>query len=589
MSTRPDADQTAVAAAQDRRQALEERWKVWQPRTIPQLIDTVAAEHPDRPYVLTDERTYTYADIAAWSIRLAAGLAAQGIGPGDHVAVDLANYPQTVALKYATGRLGAVTVSINFLLRQQELGYVLRQSRAKLLVTMDHFRDLDYLAALDGLAPGWESGNFDGLPDLTAVFVHRTGQAGASGAARPVRTLDDLVESGRHISDAEILDRTAAVDPQSVSDLLYTSGTTGAAKGAMLVHDAVLRTAYACAYTRAMDDGYRIGFAMPIYHVFGYVEATMSVPWVGGAICPKPTFDATDLLGAVARHGLNELMAVPAMTAPMLDEARRAAEAGNPYDLSTLRTMFSSGAAHRPGMFQEMKDVLGVDRLFTAYGQTETTASTTCCQPGDVPETLQTTLGCHKHAGIAGDPELGGVLARYKAVDPEGKEVAPGEIGALIVRGPIVTRGYFDKPAETAELIDENGWLHTGDLGTFDEHGYIKLTGRKKESYRCGGELVLPSEVEEVLGQVEGVAAAHVVGLPHERMGEVGCAWIVPSDAANPPDPDAVIAFAKERLARFKVPATVLFTSAADVPMTVTGRVKKFELVARALRELGRS
>ncbi|WP_211210864.1 AMP-binding protein [Sporichthya polymorpha] len=577
MSARPDTDQVAVAEAAERRQALEDRWKIWQPRTIPQLIDTVADEHPDRPYVLTDERAYSYADIAAWSVRLAAGLASQGIGPGDHVAVDLANFPETVALKYAVGRLGATTVSINFLLRQEELGYVLRQSRAKLLITMDTFRDLDYLAALDGLAPGWESGDFTGLPDLTGVFVHPTG-ARAAGRGR---SLDALVESGGHISNTEVLARTGAVDPHSVSDLLYTSGTTGAAKGAMLTHDGVLRTAYASAYTRAMDDGYRIGFAMPIYHVFGYVEATMSVPWVGGAICPKPTFDAADLLGAVGRHQLAELMAVPAMTAPMLDEARSGS-----YDLGSLTTMFSSGAAHRPGMFAEMKEVLGVSRLFTAYGQTETTASTTCVQPGDSVDTLQTTLGCHKPAGIAGDPALGGVLARYKVVGPQGEELPPGEIGALIVRGPIVTRGYFDKPAETAELIDAEGWLHTGDLGSFDEYGYIRLTGRKKESYRCGGELVLPSEVEEVLSGFPGVAAVHVVGIPHDRMGEVGCAWIVPADPGQVPEPEALIAHCKERLARFKVPAAVLFTAAGDIPMTVTGRVKKFELVARAVREL---
>ncbi len=408
----------------------------------------------------------------------------------------------------------------------------------------------------------------------------RTGQGGGERG----RTVEDLVAEGKNVSDAEILARTGEVDPNAVSDLLYTSGTTGMAKGAMLTHDAVLRTGYACAYTRAMDDGYRIGFAMPIYHVFGYVEATMSVPWVGGAICPKPSFDAVDMLASVSRHQLNELMAVPAMTAPMLDEARK-----NSYDLTSMTTMFSSGAAHRAGMFAEMREVFGVERLFTAYGQTETTASTTCVMPGDSVETLQGTLGCHKPAGLAGDPELGGVLARYKAVDPAGNEVPPGEIGALIVRGPIITQGYFDKPAETAELIDPDGWLQTGDLGTFDEYGYLRLTGRKKESYRCGGELVLPSEVEEVLGAFPGVAAAHVVGLPHERMGEVGCAWIVPVDPDDLPDPAAMVAFCKERLARFKVPAAVLFTAAADIPLTVTGRVKKFELVERATRQLARS
>ncbi|HEX3612344.1 MAG TPA: AMP-binding protein [Sporichthyaceae bacterium] len=572
-------DPAVVAAAAARREALEGRWRTWVPRSIPQFLDVVAAAHPERPYVITDGRVWTYGDIAAESIRLAAGLAAQGIGPGDHVAVDLANFPATVALKYATGRLGAVSVSINFLLREQELGYVLRQSRAKLLITMDRFRDLDYLAALDGLAPGWEDGRQSGLPDLRAVFVHPTGQADRPRG----RTLADLVEAGRSIADAEVLERTRSVDPQSVSDLLYTSGTTGAPKGAMLVHDAVLRTAYASAYTRAFDDGHRICFAMPIYHVFGYVEATMAVPFVAGAICPRVVFTAPDMLGAVQAHRIDELMGVPAMTGPMLEEAR-----ANSYDLSSVRAVFSSGATHPPGMFAALREAFGAQNVFTAYGQTETTASTTCLQPGDPLEAAQGTLGCQKPAGIAGDPTLGGVLAVYRAVDAAGNDVPAGEIGALIVRGPIVSRGYYDKPAETAELIDPEGWLRTGDLGSIDADGYLCLTGRQKESYRCGGELVLPSEVEAVLLEHPAVAAAHVVGIPHERMGEVGCAWVVPNDPGAL-DGEDLTAHCAARLARFKVPAVVLFAKVDELPMTSTGKVQKFVLVERALREIGQS
>ena len=162
----------------------------------------------------------------------------------------------------------------------------------------------------------------------------------------------------------------------------------------MLTHDAVLRTAYASAHTRAFDEGYRILFALPIYHVFGYVEATVAVVFAGGAICPKPMFDADDMLSSVARYRIDEMMAVPAMTTLLLEQAERSR-----YDLRTLTTVFSSGAAHRPGMFADMRRVLGAERLFTAYGQTETTASTMCVQPGDSLETLQTTLGCHKPAG----------------------------------------------------------------------------------------------------------------------------------------------------------------------------------------------
>jgi fatty-acyl-CoA synthase len=396
------------------------------------------------------------------------------------------------------------------------------------------------------------------------------------------RPLEDLIKLGESISNEAVFERTAAADPFATSDLLYTSGTTGMAKGVMLQHDAVLRTAYASAYTRAFQDGRRVLFALPIYHVFGYVEATVAVLFVGGAICPHPIFDAGKLLRDVGRHQLNELICVPAMTTVVLAEAQSAE-----YDLSSLITMFSSGAAHRPDVWAQILDILRVDELFTAYGQTETTASTLCTAPGDPIERLMTTNGGPKPAGVAGDPGLGGLLAAYRVVNARtGLDVPPGEVGELIVRGPMVTKGYYKKPEETATVLDREGWLRTGDLGRFDEHGYLTLTGRTKESYRCGGELVVPREVELVLEAYPGVRAAHVVGIPHPRMGEVGCAWIVP-DGPDKPDPAALIAYCGTRLARFKVPAVVLFTETEELPVTVTGRVQKFRLTERALATLG--
>lgn len=546
-----------------RRAALEARYPVWTPRTTAQQLDVTAAEFPDRPAILGD-RTVTYTELRDWSVRLAAGLISIGVRPGDHVAVDMANFPEVVALKYAVARVGAVSVSINFLLRHEELRYVLRQSDATVLITMDRFRDMDYLDALDRIAPGWERGaGGSALPLLREVFV-----MGATGRGR---SLDDLLALGAAVDDEEVLARTAAADPLAPSDLLYTSGTTGEAKGVLLQHDAVLRTAYASAYTRAFQDGRRILFALPIYHVFGYVEATVAALFVGGAICPWAVFDADRMLRSVATHRIDELICVPAMTTVVLEKAR----AGN-YDLTSLSTMFSSGAAHQPAMWQEMVDVLGVDEVFTAYGQTETTASTLCTQPGDPLDRLQGTNGCPKPGGVAGE------LAVYRVVDPDtGAELPAGEVGELVVRGPLVTKGYYNKPAETAAGFLPDGWLRTGDLGRFDDQGYLVLTGRRKESYRCGGELVIPGEVEAVLAGHPAVLAAHVVGVPHERMGEVGCAWIVAA-TEDRPDPAELIAYCKERLARFKVPASVLFVEATDVPTTVTGRVQKFQLAQRA-------
>jgi fatty-acyl-CoA synthase len=564
----------------ERRAALDTRYPSWTPRTTAQFLDVAAGEFADRPLVFGDTRDYTYREIADWSRRLAAGLIALGTRPGDHIAVDLTNLPETVALKFAVARVGAVSVSVNYLLRHHELGYVLRQSDATVFITMDRFRDLDYLDALDRLAPGWDTqpdgaaGGTD-LAALRHVFVHPM-----AGPPTRGRTLTDLIELGRHISDAEVDARTAAVDPDSTSDLLYTSGTTGDAKGALLRHDAVLRIAYSSVYTRALDDGRRVMYALPIYHVFGYVEGLIAVLFVGGAICPHASFDADKMLRDVARHRIDEIIAVPAMTSVLLERAR-----GRDYDLSPLRIMFSSGSAHPTAMWQDMIQTLGVSELFTGYGQTETTASTLCMRAGDPLERLIGTVGTAKLAGSAGDPELGGLLAQYKVLHTDtGADLPEGQTGELVVRGPVVTPGYYNKPAETVAAFTADGWFRTGDLGHFDEHGYLRLTGRKKESYRCGGELVLPAEVEQALASYPGVVAVHVVGIPHPRMGEVGCAFIVPGP--DRPAPEELIAYCMTRLARFKVPKHVLFIQADQVSVTATGRVRKFELVERAIKEL---
>lgn len=548
---------------------LERHWGPWTPRTTAQVLDHVASRHPDRPFIVSDDEVLTYGETVARSIRLAAGLRAAGVRSGDHVAVVMANYAETILLKFAVARLGAVSVSINFLLRGDDLRYVLRQSRSKVLITMDRFRGLDYLGELDALAPGWEALPCDELPDLERCFVFQTGEGTRPGPS----SYDDLVALGADIADAEVLEQTDAVDPDSTSDLLYTSGTTGRSKGVMLHHDAVVRTGYASAYTRAFPDRYRILHALPIYHVFGYVEATIGVLFVGGSVVPHTTFDAHAMLSAVGRHGPDEIMCVPAMTVALLEQAE-----AKVYDLSSLSTLFSSGAAHPPEMWTHMVERFGVDRLFTAYGQTETTASTMCTLAGDPLDRLRDTNGTVKPAGAAGDPALGGSLAVYRAVDPlTGVEVSRGQVGELQARGPIMTRGYFDKPTETAELFTADGWMRTGDLGHIDEQGYLVLTGRQKDSYRFGGELVQPGDVERVLLEHPGVAEAYVMGIPNLRFGEVGCACVVLTPGHEVAEQE-LIEFCRDRLARFKVPAHVLFMRSEELPRTVTGKVQKFKM-----------
>lgn len=565
----------------ERRNALEDRYAPWTARTTAQLFDRWATSDPDRPFVLGQDAEFSYGQMREYSLRLAAGLAAVGVRPGDRVAVDMANFADLIALKLATARVGAVSVAINFLLRRDELAYVLEQSEASVLITMDQFRELDYLQCLDSIVPGWEhGGGTDRLPLLRHVFV------------RPVETptpargapLSCLAEAGAGLPDAVVDALTQRIDPASVSDILYTSGTTGQSKGVMLVHDSIVRMAYGSAYARVFQDGRRIAYALPMYHVFGYIEGMMAAVIVGGAVVPSITFEPEAMLEAVARHRVDELLAVPAMTARLLD----AAQTGR-YDLTHLSTVFSSGGAHAPQMWPRMVEVFGVDELFTAYGQTETTASTVCTLAGDPVTRLQTTNGTIKPAGAAGDPALGGGLAAYKVISPDtGEELPAGEIGEFIARGPAISPGYFNKPAETAQAITADGWLRTGDLGRIDADGYLVLTGRIKESYRFGGELVLPSEVEGVLCRHPTVAAAYVVGVPHERMGEVGCAFVVAAEGAVIAEAE-LLAHCADLLARFKVPAHVLVIDESQVPVTVTGRVQKFLLAEQAIEVLGKA
>ena len=546
--------------------------------TIAQALDRATLEFSARPLVITDSRSYSYQDIQNWSRALAAGLVACGVQAGDHVALLLANFPEFVAIKFAIARIGAVAVPINCALKGQELSYILEQSDSKVLITMDRLRDRNYLDDFDVLAPGWEqSGGGTRWPALRHIFVHGTEGEPRAGAI----SLHQLTAMGTPDSRAETGWRESSGDPNFRSDVIYTSGTTGLPKGVMLSHDMILRAAYASAYTRAFEDGRRILFSLPMYHVFGYVECLVACTFVGGAIVPQVFFDATQMLEAAALHRATEMVCVPMMTLKLLEVAR-----AKGFDGSSLLAMFNSGGVSPATIWQDIRSLLGAREVLTAYGMTETTASTTCTQPEDPDSYLLNTNGRLKFAGVAGDPALAGVLALYKTIDPvNGADLPVGTSGELVVRGPIVTTGYYKKPEETRAAFNAQGWLHTGDLGCITPEGYLCLTGRLKETYRCGGEMVMPREIEELLNDHPLVSQALVVGIPDEKMGEIGCICVVPA-GQRLPEAQELIDLCTARLARFKVPRHVVFMSAEEVPLTATGRPQKFKLAEIAKQRL---
>ena len=565
----------AFGTVAERQAALWRRYPAWQPRTLEQLFDAVAAEFPERPYVVTEGRSWSYREIRQWSERIAAGLLAAGVRPGDHVGLLLANYVEFIAVKIGIARAGAVAVPINFLNRRDELGYVLQQSDAVLLITMDRFRDLEYLRFLDELAPGWESGGGGAaFPRLRKVVVFPTGSAPLRAGATPLAGFGDAAPAWTPVAHAA----------GANSDIIYTSGTTGSPKGVMLTHDMMLRAAFGSAYTRAFEDGRRIVFALPMYHVYGYVEGMLSVLFVGGAIIPQLKFDVADTLRAIERTRATDVLLVPTMSLMLVEVLRQDPRR---HDLASLHSVLSSGGRSPSYLWQQIFDLLGPHELTTGYGMTEVTASSTVTRPDDPMERLLTTNGRLRDVGPAGDPAFGGRLVDYRVIDPDsGREVAPGAVGELQARGLGVTAGYYNKPDATAAAFTDDGWLHTGDLGRIDAEGYLVLAGRLKESYRCGGEQVLPTEIEDLLVTHPAVLQAHVVPVPDDRMGEVGAVFVVLREQPAVA-PAELIAFCAERLARFKVPRHVLPIRAEDIPVTPSGRARKFLLVQRACAALG--
>ncbi|MEU3457313.1 class I adenylate-forming enzyme family protein [Micromonospora sp. NPDC006766] len=371
--------------------------------------------------------------------------------------------------------------------------------------------------------------------------------------------------------------RLGAADPAATCDVLYTSGTTGNPKGVVLTHDMLTRTAYGSAYSRAFGDGHRVVFSLPMYHVYGYVEGMLAVTYAGGAIVPQLAFGAQTTIDGIAGHSADDVLLIPTMTMALIDRLE-----ADPRELPSLTTMISSGGYSPPWLWERIRDVFGEVELTTGYGMSETTATTTLTEPGGPDERVRSTNGRMRPAGCAGDPALGGLLVEYRLADPAtGETVRPGEVGELLARGPGITPGYYRKPEETAAAFDADGWFRSGDLATIDDQGFVSLVGRAKDVYRCGGEQVVPKEIEDVLTSHLGVMHAHVVPLRDDRMGEVGVAWVVRREESTV-DEEELRAFCADRLARFKVPRHVLFTSVKDVPVTPSGRPRKFLLAERA-------
>jgi acyl-CoA synthetase (AMP-forming)/AMP-acid ligase II len=505
-----------------------------------------AARFGDAEAVVDGGRRITFRELVADTRRVTGGLLDLGLAPGERAAVWSPNrYEWLVAALGILGAGGAL-VPVNTRFKSEEVRYILDRSGARVVFTVGEFLGSDYAATVAKLRGD--------LPQLAAVV-------GLDGASAADESLADFQARSDTVDPAAIDARIAEVGPGDVSDVLFTSGTTGAPKGVLMTHAQTLRQFSDWCDMAGLREGDRYMIVNPFFHMFGYKAGCLASLIRGATIIPKPVFEVDDLLETVAAESVTVFPGPPTVYQSILDHSDR-----DRYDLSSLRVAVTGAADIPVELIRRMHEELPFQLIITGYGLTEA-GTLTATGPDDDFETIATTVGSAR-------PGL-----ELRIVDDEGVPVPTGDAGEVVVRGYSVMRGYLDDPAATASTIDGDGWLHTGDLGTLDERGNLRIVGRKKDMFIVGGFNAYPAEIENLLLGHPAVARAAVVGMPDERLGEVGMAFVVRAPGASL-TPDELVAWSRETMANYKVPRAVELVD--ELPVNAAGKVEKEVLRARA-------
>jgi acyl-CoA synthetase (AMP-forming)/AMP-acid ligase II len=514
-------------------------------QTIPRLVQAAAESFAERPAVEENGVATSFRELWETGLDATRAFCAAGIERGDRIAIWAPNMREWIVAAIGLQCAGAVLVPLNTRLKGAEAGYILRKSGARILLTLGEFLGVNYVEALSD----------EELPQLETIVVLR-------GAADGAATWSDFLATGTGVSRESALERALAVEPDDLSDILFTSGTTGHPKGVMTCHGQNLRAFEAWSELATLRDGDRYLIVNPFFHAFGYKAGWLSCIMRGATALPHAVFDVDEVLQRVGRERISVLPGPPTLYQSFLAHPDRSR-----YDLSSLRVAVTGAAAVPVELIHRMRDELGFETILTAYGLTESSGMVSMCRPDDDPETISTTSG----------RAIPGVEAR--CVDRDGKEVPRGDPGEVVVRGYNVMQGYFDDAEETSNAIDADGWLHTGDIAVMDERGNLRITDRIKDMFIMGGFNCYPAEIENLMFASGQFAQVAVIGVPDERMGEVGMAFVVPAPG-HAPSPEGVIAWCREHMANYKVPRRVEIVDA--LPTNASGKVTKFVLRERA-------
>lgn len=521
--------------------------------TIYDNLTATAHRHPDAEALVSCHQglRYSYAEFLSATGEVARGLMALGVQQGDRVGIWSPNRAEWVLVQYATAAIGAILVNINPAYRTSELEYALCQSGVSLLISARSHATSDYEALYAEVA--------ERVPTRRVIWLGDTERAG---------DWFELLERAAAVGADSLRQRAAGLDPNDPINIQYTSGTTGYPKGATLTHRNILNNGFfvgeRCRYT----PGDRVCIPVPFYHCFGMVLGNLACTTHGACmVIPSAGFGPTAVLEACEAERCTSLYGVPTMFIALLSHEDFAA-----YDLSSLRTGIMAGS---PCPVEVMKRVVAdmhMDEVTICYGMTETSPVSTQSTHDDPIESRVTTVGrVHPHVEI-------------QVVDPDSGECVPrGEPGELLTRGYSVMQGYWNDPERTAEVIDADGWMHTGDLAIMDADGYLRIVGRIKDLVIRGGENIYPREVEEFLFTHPNIADVSVIGVPDERYGEELMAWVRLRHATATTAED-IREFCRGRIAHYKIPRYVKF--AQDFPTTVTGKIQKFRMREMAIEEL---
>jgi acyl-CoA synthetase (AMP-forming)/AMP-acid ligase II len=491
----------------------DERWG-----TVGGLVRDAASRFGAREAVADGETRLTFSGLAAAVDQSARAVMASGIAGGDRVSIWAPNCWEWIVAALGVLTAGGVLVPINTRFKQNEANYIIEKAGVKLVFTTSDFLGTDYTSLVDN--------------------------------AVDLRAWTDFVLRSDEISLAQLEERSQSVVPTDLSDIMFTSGTTGKPKGVMTTHAQTLRVFDVWADVVGLAEGDRYLIVNPFFHTFGYKAGFIACLMRGATIVPHAVFDVPQVLEKIRREKISVIPGPPTLYQSILNTPDRG-------DLSSLRLAVTGAAVVPVELIKRMRDELTFETILTAYGLTESSGVVTMCRPEDDAETIANTSG-------RAIPDV---------------EVKISEAGEICVRGYNVMQGYYEDPDATAEAIDRDGWLHTGDIGVMDERGYVRITDRLKDMFIVGGFNAYPAEIEGELLAHPSVAQAAVVGMPDDRMGEVGCAFVVPR-AGETVDTDALIAWARERMANYKVPRRIEVVD--TLPLNASGKVLKYELRERA-------